>query len=512
MKTILFSLFITVVGLASFSYAITIDTFDYPTNAALTTAYAITNSDGALSSSISISTTEKHSGTAAMQWVFNYASGKQYQYSSLTKTLSAPLDLTNAKKFSIWVKGDPTNIPSPGTHRVIWIVWLYSANGATYRYVNWDGVDISHSDWTKITWNLTNMEEYQYAFYIDKPQLNDITQISLTMMVDETNAGSITAYFDDWEYYNGDSNIGTQTLEDFNYPTNAALTTAWLTASWSAKDTVSRQLSTTYKVEGSGAINLTYNMYDAWWYMFCWKTLPTPVDMSNISYFTLWEKGDGNLAASTAAHWLNFYLEDTAGNRVASQFNSAAITTTWNCYWFQFLTGSYDTYYNPSGPFLQDPYDADESLNNFDATQVSRIGILYQLNNSDGSDLRYDLNIFVDDIVAGFSTSNPMLTTPSIIGAHPGGAGIPITLTGGAAPFAWTITPGIGTLSLTTGTNVTYTPAAVQTTGNITITDAGDDQLIIPVTVKPTSAPLAPDMAIAPAIRERIKLNWALFE
>jgi hypothetical protein len=97
-----------------------------------------------------------------------------------------------------------------------------------------------------------------------------------------------------------------------------------------------------------------------------------------------------------------------------------------------------------------------------------------------------------------------LVYSPSIIFTRPGETAIPLTVSGGIPPYNWVVNGGVGTLDMSTGTAVLFTPATTAATGDITVTDGAAQTAIIPVSVTPTSAPLFNDAMQTKEVRFEI--------
>jgi hypothetical protein len=97
-----------------------------------------------------------------------------------------------------------------------------------------------------------------------------------------------------------------------------------------------------------------------------------------------------------------------------------------------------------------------------------------------------------------------LIYSPTIIYTRPGEAAIPLTVSGGIPPYNWVVNGGVGTLDMSTGTAVLFTPATTAATGDITVTDGAAQTAIIPVSVTPTSAPLFNDAMETKQVRFEI--------
>ncbi|MFB3896793.1 MAG: hypothetical protein ACE14V_10885 [bacterium] len=103
-----------------------------------------------------------------------------------------------------------------------------------------------------------------------------------------------------------------------------------------------------------------------------------------------------------------------------------------------------------------------------------------------------------DEIIA------PLDYSPKFIYTQPGGTTVALTVSGGVEPYNWVVNGGVGTLDMSTGSAVTFTPATTAASGDITITDGAAQTAVIPVSVTPTGAPLFNDTLETKEVRFEI--------
>ena len=119
--------------------------------------------------------------------------------------------------------------------------------------------------------------------------------------------------------------------------------------------------------------------------------------------------------------------------------------------------------------------------------------------------------MYVDDVIVRLPSDLILVPNPSAINSNPGGAPVPITVSGGIPDYNWSITSGIGSLSTTAGASNTYTPGTTFGTGTITITDSNSGMAEIPVALVPTSSPLFGEISVIPIDRRKM-IDFELFE
>jgi len=487
-------------------WGITLDNFDYANQAALDAAYPISYYDpaGGYTTQIFLSTADKAEGSAALELTLSYPTARIWHTVSVTKTFATPVDLSNAKRFSIWIKGDPNLENTGGDAKCIWLTSFFGSNGAEMRYVDWDGSDITTNNWHKASWTMANidMEENPWGHYYLPPNMDAVASLQLTIEINENEADTTSVYFDDYEYYNTSSLVNDVVFDDFEgYATTSALQAAWSTAPGTAPDTVTVQLSTAQKHAGSNAMNANLFINDYWMNTHFYKEFATPINASDYHFIKFWFKGDATSVPNQTDEWNAFYiyLSDTAGSWINHKLNDSINDTTWNCYYVELADQKYDfsSWSDIIGPFVEEYWDPAGSTSTTDVSVINRLGFTYQLNRASNPTAPLTFSVYFDDITFVQNTSNDLSANVSVINAAPSSAAIPITVSGGAAPYTWSLsTAALGTLSATSGTSVTFTPGAVQIQGTLTITDADDQTVVIPVNITPTWAPLAKDWAL----------------
>jgi hypothetical protein len=87
---------------------------------------------------------------------------------------------------------------------------------------------------------------------------------------------------------------------------------------------------------------------------------------------------------------------------------------------------------------------------------------------------------------------DPLVVDPYAINVAPGSAAVTVTVSGGQAPYTWSLsTSALGTLNTTSGATVSFTPGSVNISGTLTVSDNVGQSASIEVVITPTAAPLA---------------------
>lgn len=498
---------VSLVITAGSAWGVTIDDFNYADQAALQSAYTttFTGASGDCSVTLELSTVDKVEGSGAMKVSLSYATSQIWQYVYMTKDLSTSIDLSNAKRFSIWIKGDSNLQKDDPTldAKCVLVSSIYGSTGYPIRYVNWSGSEFTTSSWHKASWTITDsgVEENPWSGYGGKPNLTNIQKLDLAIEINEYSPNSTILYFDDFECYEASSLVNEEIFDDFEgYANDSELQAAWAALPASAADTITIQLSTAEKQVGAKAMNANLFINDYWANSRIYKQTATSRDLSNARFVKFWLKGDDTTIPNKVDEWNAFfiYVTDTAGSWARATLQDAVNETAWNCYYAELAVLKYNyPGWGIVGPFDEEYWDPAGSASVTDLTAVNGIGFTYNLNRASNPTAPFTFNLFFDDISFLASTTNDLVADTYAINAPPSGTPVTVNVSGGLAPYTWTLSaPSLGTLSASSGASVTFTPAAAEAFGTLTITDSDDQSVVIPVAVTPTSAPLARDWAL----------------
>lgn len=83
--------------------------------------------------------------------IYNYH-GNEWYYMKITKTFPSPIDISSARRFSMWLKGDPA-----ADGDCLWYIRFFSQNGRVFRYVHGGGLAVDGT-WKQVSFDLIDME------------------------------------------------------------------------------------------------------------------------------------------------------------------------------------------------------------------------------------------------------------------------------------------------------------------------------------------------------------------
>ncbi len=366
---------------ASAAFSAQLEGFNYANDTEAQAAWIISGNDTGNGGSATVyaESTIKQEGISSVKFVYNY-SGNQYYEMMMTKTLSTPLDLSQAKQFKMWMYGD-----SATGDGLIWYIRFYSSNGHVYRYVDWSGT--GETGWREITFDPLAMEtEYwmhgPWGGWMDNPVINKIEKIEI--IVQQTGdvvsgGGTATLYFDDLRTETVNDDVSINLIDGFNYATDGELEAVWsVTIPSPPPDGFALDISTTETcVEGDYAMQMDYTIVDYWRNIVCLKVFDTVQDFSDVSFFRIWIHGDSSIADKSPV--MLFTIEDEDMNRAWAHMRSGLLVSDWNCYFLDFVIGPMDGSGGSGGaPFWQDKFDAGTTLEDIDESRIKKIGLFTQ--------------------------------------------------------------------------------------------------------------------------------------
>lgn len=393
MKTIS-TLIVTLLCIVAVSYvsAVQLEGFNYATDGEAQAEWVVGGNDSGMGGSATVTTslTEKKEGISSVKFDYSY-SGNQWYEMSMMKTLTAPIDLSAVKKFTMWVYMDGT-----ASADLLWYIRFYTSNGYTWRYVDWNVYN--QTGWMQMTFAPDDMETDRWVYgasgsFLDCPVINEVTKIQIILQQRDgvSVAGTATYYFDDLQYETTNPNIADDTIEDFNYTDTPSLQAVWSTfAPAGFSIAISR---TDQSQEGSASMEIAYHIENYWQNVVCTKTFDTNVDMSLIDYFKIWVYGDPAIAVEKPV--MLFTLEDANVNRVWAHLRSGLKEAKWVCYYIPFAIDPGDG----SALFKQDAWDGGGDC---DISQIKKIGLFTQGSESGHA---YDFTVRVDLITKGYTYS-----------------------------------------------------------------------------------------------------------
>ncbi|MEI7633714.1 MAG: hypothetical protein WCK47_05485 [bacterium] len=319
-------------SLAGAAAAIQIDGFNYADDAAAQAEW-IQGGDwnsagnvGDKSSTVTASLTDKVEGISALKIDYTYTANFYY-FVGYFKTYSEPLDLSAAKKFTIWVKtGDNTAAD-------LWFIMkLVSGNGQNFRYVSWNFTFPGGNTWTKLELPLSLQGHDGWSPHnpFDNVDMKDIRNISISLMKSDgnTNPGNTSLLLDDLQYETSASS-GETVLEDFNsYADTDALLATWVP--FGPAGVLDISLSTTTSVEGK-SMACKFDNAALWTRYGAIRTFDAPVDLSTAGYLEVWAYAPTTQDPNTA---LFLYFEDATVNRARVYMSSFKKAGVWACYNF----------------------------------------------------------------------------------------------------------------------------------------------------------------------------------
>ena len=383
-----FAVMVVCFAMAAASFAIQIEGFNYNNDSEAQAEWIVAGNDSGMGGSLQVyaEATEKQEGLSSLKFEYAY-SGNQWYEMSVTKTLASPIDLSEAKKFTMWVY-----IDAAASADLLWYIRFYSSNGYTWRYVDWTVYDTT--GWKEITFGPWNMETDRWVYgasgsFLDNPLINEIDKIQIIAQQRSGigSGGTATFYFDDLQYFTENDELGETVIEDFEYANDTELQAVWnVTAPAGYSLAISRS---TNAAEGSAAMQMAYHIENYWTNVWCLKVFDTPVNMTDVDYFTFWVYGDSGVAALHPV--MLFTLEDVGINRIWAHCRSGLKIGGWSRY---YLPLDIATETVPA-PFHQDNWDAGGV---FDLSQINKIGLATQGTVSGES---YDFTVVVDQIIMG---------------------------------------------------------------------------------------------------------------
>lgn len=358
---------------------------------------------GTDSGSIATSTADKQEGISSLKMTYNY-NGNQWYYMKVTKTFSPFLDISSAKRFSMWVKGDPA-----ANDDCLWYIRFLCANGRALRYVHGDTLDVDGT-WKQVSFDMIDAERDPFSgTYTDCVTLSDIENVEIIVeqVTGNTNTGTATVYFDDLRFETDSDYIGIGEIDYFEYPSSTELQAAWSVALPTSPSGFDLQLiSSTEAAEGSKSMQMDVTLVSNW--LNCWalKTYDPIIDLTDADHFIVWIKGDPtNIGTRSPIMFL--YLEDDTINRVYALLNYALKKDGWTCY---YLDANYDSDGEASSTnatFWQDRYDNGGEC---DITRIKKIALAVQDNQNPAGDT-YSFSILADGLVYAVRTSGPPPTS-----------------------------------------------------------------------------------------------------
>ena len=502
--------------LLSSGFATVIDDFNFTTQAQVDSTYSIGYYDPAVSTlTLSLSTTDKQAGSSAVKATYSWPTNKPWYSAWFTKTLSTPLDMSNAQRFTIWTKGDAwlsdTSSQSIDGTRIMWYIDFYGTSGYCLEYDDWTGTNIQNSAWKQATFYLTDLRENPWAGYGGKPNMNNINRIDINLQVNSYSPGSTNIYFDDFEYFTNSAKVGESLIDNYDFATDSAVKATWQPYNVSAGDAITASLSTTSKNSGTSAVFFNITCADYWMNVQNRKTLPANINIANTSFVKVWMKGDAaNISTTANSLWL--FFGDTSGSWIRGGNTSPLNSSSWECYDFEFGIDEFNAYYI-RGPFAEYDWDPAGQTSVTDLTNINTIGWSYVWNMGANPAAPVNLKFYVDDMSFVYSTTINLIVNPFSLSVRPSSSAVTLNVVSGVAPYTWSLsTVALGTLSATSGASVNYTPGAVTVSGNIIVTDSVGQVTNVPVSITPTSAPMASDAVTYNVIRKDVSANWNLFE
>lgn len=398
----LFLISIFALAIFNFSFAnATVDTFDYANDAALTTVWAVSGDDITAGGNAAITTSlaEKKEGTAAMKVAWHY-SGTPWTAIQVVKNYPAGINLSTAKRFSIWINADDAAVAN-----TYYYIRFVSSHGNAIRYLEFP---IVASGWRKVDFNLTDLDLDIWVGYgvSDCPNINKITQIQLVMQHngDSTPAGDAVFYFDDFEILdtpyvanNAGNEVSVSQIDGFNYASDAALESVWTATAANTGFICDIGTTTALKVEGSSAMQLKQYFVSMWENNQVYKTFSPAIDMTDVKFLQLWVSGQAVFPADSAFYPM-IYLIDAAGNSAWAPFQLAAHDGEWSCLWFDFNIDSDGATGSSNAQFWQNDWDNGGDV---DITQISKIGFFSQ-DNDYPANPPYWATIVLDDFGYGY--------------------------------------------------------------------------------------------------------------
>jgi len=388
--------------LSGLALAIQIDGFNYADDSAAQSAWVVGGNDSGMGGSAAdyAMTTDKVEGTASLKFVYNYSGNAWYEM-DMTRTFTTPIDLSQAKGFSLWMYGD-----TAASANLLWYIDFISSNGEAFCYTE---TSVGASGWREISFTLNDMtyDPWVGTYYFDNPDMTQISQIRIVVMQTGTvsASGTGTVYFDDLQYYMDEESVGTQVIDSFEYADDAALNAAYAVDGASGF-TLDLATTTSLKIDGAKAMQMHFYVTRFWENIYARKTLSEPTDFTKIKYFKVWVYGDPTLAGGDRTPLLLFLLEDNVGNRVWAYIQMAIKANRWSCYFLEFTPGPTD---GSTGPFWQDMWDAGYGTDVTDCniTKIVQVGFAFQDNQDHNPVPVDDFTCVVDAITAGYVYTPP---------------------------------------------------------------------------------------------------------
>lgn len=261
-----------------------------------------------------LNTTDVQEGAASIEVTYNY-SGLQYYEGGIEKTFATPLDLSDAKEFSIDIKGD-ANAAQAG---MIWYVQFVDVNGQKLHVWQGDfGADqLVQDEWYRYYWSVADIDWTVWGQPLGNTPatLSKVETIRVLLQAQSALTADTAVFLVDNLRYETTTDKMTETmLDDFEgYADQTALAAEW-EATASAPTTAAVALATAGAPQGTQALQeeITVVAGSTNWSGRAKYTFDAPIDIDAIAGFSMYFKGDNSLPASHGGVYVS--LGDASSN------------------------------------------------------------------------------------------------------------------------------------------------------------------------------------------------------
>ncbi len=353
------------------------------------------------------SSTDATEGSSSLEVTYTFVDeGQWFKSSSVTKTFSSPVDLSEMEFFKFdfnLATADPN---------FIYTIQVIDSEGIASRFVDWTGFTVATSGWETRSYKLSDLQKSEWVTNGRAPNLKSIEKVSIFLNNEYGASGdsSITFKLDNMRFDSERGFLNEDVIEDFeSYASDTDLQNAWQTMFQSPNTS----LDTADPYAGSQSMNLSADISAANFNYGFRYDFAEPQDFSSAKYFKIAMKGDSALETfNPTAH---LYLVDSAGNRAISYLWSWPDNDEWTEIYLPFDQGGILPFVNDQWDYsdyggngdscwLEDRWD--DNLNWDATTDLADITSMILAYETQGAGDPAPSTVVFDDITVGYPTSN----------------------------------------------------------------------------------------------------------